>query len=68
MATDLKKDASSLRLERITSAVESVTKTVNALKDVRDALKTTGNDQQLRNAIDAGPTRYRNRGQSAANV
>jgi hypothetical protein len=52
MAAELTKDAASLRLERITTAVESAAKVIVALKDARDALKSTGDDKVLREAIE----------------
>ncbi len=50
-AGELKKDAATLRLERAKSAVDSITSTIVALKDVRNNLKASGDDKALGEAI-----------------
>ncbi|CAG1003096.1 hypothetical protein PHYC_03041 [Phycisphaerales bacterium] len=51
VAGELKKGAATLRLDRARAAVDLATKTVSALKEVRDSLKNTGNDKAVGDAI-----------------
>ncbi|GJQ30485.1 MAG: hypothetical protein HBSAPP03_23690 [Phycisphaerae bacterium] len=48
---ELKKSAAVLRLESARAAVDSITETVKALKDVRAKLRTTGDEKTLGEAI-----------------
>jgi ABC-type transporter Mla subunit MlaD len=51
ITTELAKDAATLRLERAKAAVDAATKTIAALKEVRDTLKASGSEKALGDSI-----------------
>jgi len=51
VTAELRKDAATIRLERAKEAVDSATRTISALKEVRATLKSGGGDKALGDAI-----------------
>jgi hypothetical protein len=51
ITTELNKDAATLRLDRVRSAVVATTNAIAALKDVRETLKAGGSDKALGDSI-----------------